>query len=1428
MPDRILHIDFESRSPIDLRKTGVYVYAEHPQTDVWLAAYGFDDDPVKLWYAGAPVPQDLADHVKAGGLIYAHNAQFERVMWAKILTPRYGWPLPESRQWRCTMAQALACALPGSLDKVADALDLEPRKDKEGARLMRLMSKPRRPRKGEDPAPMICNGCGSTEMLDELRARHPGAIACCPEREMVPRYYWHDEPEKLTRLGEYCATDIKVERALYRRLPPLSESEQELWQLDAVINARGFAVNSELLEAAARVAARVGQEMQDELARITDGVVTSANKVAALLTWLNGRGCDLSNLRKGTLRAELERTNLDPAARRAMELRLAAAHDVKVNTMLTWRCADGRIRGTLQYHGAATGRFASRGAAMQNLKRDAGDVDEKVAAILAGDVSRYPQPLAAIAEAARGAIVAAPGCRLLIGDFSGVESRVLAWIAREKPKLNQWRKFDATGDPRDEPYYLLGEALGLPREIGKVCDLAFGYAGGIDAYANLTHAGDTSTEAERETFKEVWRSKHPRTVSFWRASKRAAISVVNKPKGTRAHVNSVTFERDNDFLKMTLPSGRIIRYPFPEIIHRPSAYSDGNYATLSFMDTAFGKWAPVRFGNGVSAGLLTENIVQGVARDLLAEAMKRLEAAGYAIVLTVHDEIVAEVPIGFGSLDEFRRLLVAAPAWAADLPIAAKCREGARYSKPAADDDAGTVADDDDASTVADDDDASTVADDDADDFEVLDDVEVLDDEAEEVDVGQAPANAPEDVHAAESTPPFTFESVPPPTPEQIRAAIDQAEAAFDRAPPGEAPGRGNGRAAGNGHDPHAFGNGLDADALHISGSAADRSSEQQGDKPYGSIRAALLAKGYRLARSFPFMVPGESEPLFFEDRFELPPSIAPSPERPSKTYRFRHRDNGRELNGTGPRRIIYRWPAILAAGPGATIFITEGANKSEPLNGAGLLATAAPYHQWTPECAGALAGRHLIYLEDHDHPDAKGVIRAKLYSADARARLASGAASFRIVPALHLWRDLGRNGEPPHGWDSKDWQEAGGNPARLPELCQAIPADGDKSHDPLFWHGEPDPRPQMKWRIKRLMPAVGVGLLAGQWGTYKTFMAIELAMSVIAAGQRFCDRPVSEPCGVLILAAEGGYEIRDRVNAAVQAKHPDLAPAPITWRESCPILLADDAADQLIRIIQEASEGCLTRFKMPIGLVIIDVLTNAAGYAKAGDENDPAIGARIMGALRRAAEACRCFVLPLDHFGKSIEAGTRGTSAKEGAADVIFACLGEREVSGTVVNTRLALRKVRSGPQGQEFPFRSRLVPIPERSDDAEGPETTCVIEWEAAGTAPRSDGDPWEANRRADTKLAMRALRRAMMKLLADHGIDFEPERGYPTVRAIDEELVRQEFYASVVADEGTPEQKLAAKSRQFRRTRDRAEQQGLIGRREIEGQAYLWLLA
>jgi len=575
-------------------------------------------------------------------------------------------------------------------------------------------------------------------------------------------------------------------------------------------------------------------------------------------------------------------------------------------------------------------------------------------------------------------------------------------------------------------------------------------------------------------------------------------------------------------------------------------------------------------------------------------------------------------------------------------------------------------------------------------------------------------------------------------------------------------------------------GNGYDA----VRGDSDRHTQDDDADKPYGPIRANLVNRGYRVAHSFEFKLP-DGTVLFTEDRYELAAHIKPTKERPRKECRIWHLEDGKKYCDTGPRRIIYNWPSIMSAGPGATVYVVEGANKANPLIAAGLLATAAPYHQWGNECVEALAGRHIIYLEDHDHPKDDGQITAKKLSANARTKLAPRAASFRIAPAKMLWENLGRAGEPPHGWDVKDWLEAGGDDKKLRDICRGIPNEED--NEPLLKCGVPDTRPRIKWRIKQLMPTVGVGLLSGQWGTNKTFQAIEIATTIMTPDQSFCGREVREPCGTLILATEGDFDLRDRVEAAVQTRYPelDLARAPIWWCEGCPTLLAAGATEQLIARIQSAATEMRAGLKLPLGLVIIDVLTDAAGYTKAGEENDAAIIARIFDVLRRAAKACNCFILAVDHFGKTIEAGTRGSAGKEGGADLILATLGQRDVSGNVVNTRLAFRKVRSGPQGQEFPFGKRLVPVPNQQED--GNETTCVIVWEAA--APVETANPWGDDRQSATKLAMLNLRRAMMKVSANGGLARAPEAGADVVMMLDEEAVRDAFFDLTVVSKARP---------------------------------------
>src|SRR6516165_3598483 len=230
------------------------------------------------------------------------------------------------------------------------------------------------------------------------------------------------------------------------------------------------------------------------------------------------------------------------------------------------------------------------------------------------------------------------------------------------------------------------------------------------------------------------------------------------------------------------------------------------------------------------------------------------------------------------------------------------------------------------------------------------------------------------------------------------------------------------------------------------------------------------------------------------------------------------------------------------------------------------------------------------------------------------------------------------------------------------------------------------------------------------------------------------------------------------------------------------------------------------------------------AGYARTGDENDPAVGQAVMNALRTLAQAAKCFVLGIDHFGKSPEAGTRGASSKEASGDLVLACLGHKELNGSVINTRLAVRKNRGGKQGQEYPFMLRTVEAPERDEDGE-PITTMVIDWNAKPSKTAPPNDPWQQSKRQDQRTAALRLKRVLMSLLAEAGVDQSLSPNGPMVRMVDQEIIRAEFYIQTPAD-GTPEQKGNLRRQKFLRALAWAEENGLIGVKEVNNVVYLWL--
>jgi hypothetical protein len=414
----------------------------------------------------------------------------------------------------------------------------------------------------------------------------------------------------------------------------------------------------------------------------------------------------------------------------------------------------------------------------------------------------------------------------------------------------------------------------------------------------------------------------------------------------------------------------------------------------------------------------------------------------------------------------------------------------------------------------------------------------------------------------------------------------------------------------------------------------------------------------------------------------------------------------------------------------------------------------------------------------------------------------------------------------------SNGWQ-AEGKPAAEPEPEDpeseeptaepegSEPEEAEPELPPMYAHGDPDPRPIKAWIIKGLMQAQGHGLLSGQWGTYKSFIALELA-GALMTGQPFIGRMIKRQCGVLFFAAEGQHEMRVRLEAMVREKCGGMVRAPFRWFEDVPVLLQPDGLSLLVAMGKKAATSLQQEFELPLGLLIIDTIAASAGYTGLGAENDTSINQRLMNVLKLAALQLDCFVLGVDHFGKDIGAGTRGASAKESSGDLVLSLLGNRELSGRVLNTRLVIRKCRGGRSGEEHPFSVREVELPEPDEDGD-PVTTLVIEWGAHEQKPATPiRDPWEESRQAQTRQAMLLLKRVMMAKLAEAGCELPLE---PPVRGIDREIVREEFYAQTPAD-GTEREKRSIRRKRFDRALERACEKQLIGIREIGDITYLWL--
>ena len=661
----VLHIDLETRSAADLKKVGAHRYAEDPTTSIVCGSYRFDDGPVLSWVGNGP-PAEVVGWLQANRPMVGHNQQFERA----IIESCIGLLIDPSAQ-DCTMSRAAAMGLPSSLDNLGSALKLKFQKDKAGHALMLKMCKP----KTRDPLT------------------------------------WHEEPADVARLSAYCDRDVETETDADHHLPPLSDRERRVWILDQRINDRGFGVDLLAVQRADAVVAAAKLRADRDLWRATNGAVKKATQAKALADWINAKGLPCTSVADGEIDDLIVGADLMefPDVEEALRIRRNSAGAFKFEAMLRAVCSDGRIRGSLAYHGTHGGRWAGRVVQPQNFKRM--DTDEEVAATqLALEILRqYDEPEAALdamemcldmpalevlSLCARPMIVAKPGHILRDADFSNIEGRLNAWFAGEAWKIEAFESFDAGTGP-DLYKVTAGLVLGKPTEAvskaerqnqGKVPELACGYQGGVAAFQKMgAKYGVSVADSHARQIVADWRAANPRITESWAELGQAAIDAVQSP-GMIVPVlgNKVQYVCNGNFLWCKLPSGRIISYAAPSVGWKTKLVTiddeqvELNNFGLSYWGQKNGRWLKLDLYGGAQCA----HIVSGTARDLLVEAMFAVEAAGYPLILTIHDELLCETPAGFGSLEEFEDIIRRSkPRWAEGLPLVSKAWENVRYVK---------------------------------------------------------------------------------------------------------------------------------------------------------------------------------------------------------------------------------------------------------------------------------------------------------------------------------------------------------------------------------------------------------------------------------------------------------------------------------------------------------------------------------------------------------------------------------------------------------------------------------------------------------------------------------------------------------------------------------------------------------------------------
>ena len=649
---RRLHIDLETYSSADITKTGAFKYAEAPDFEILLLAFAWDDGPVQVIDMTDREPvTDERTAAKAAALAsvvagitdpdtvkVAHNSAFERA----CLTRYLGRDLPPE-EWEDTMILAAMNGLPLSLDAAGAALELRDQKIREGTALISYFCKPCKP--------TIANG---------------GRTRNRPEHA----------PDKWERFKAYCKRDVEVEQAIYRRLRsfPVTDFERKVWALDARINERGVRIDTEFVAAAIAQNEAFTTRRMAEMRRLTG--LENPNSVAQLKDWLETAGMSADSLNKAAVQ-ELKDKATDPTTRRVLELRqqLGKTSVTKYEAMQSAVCADGRVRGLLQYYGAGrTGRWAGRLVQVQNLPQNhlAGLglvrelVRERDLETLELCFDSVPDVLS---QLIRTAFVAGEGNIFHVADYSAIEARVIAYLAGEKWRMDVFRSggdiYCSSASAMFRVPVVKHGVNGHLRQKGKIAELACGYGGGVGALRAFGADKMGLTEEEMQDIVTQWRAASPAIPRFWRDAESAAVRAINNPGRTTTVPCGVKYRRDGDALRCRLPSGRILSYWDAKLD------TDGSICFMGQNQTTR-RWEKT----GTWGGKLVENIVQAYARDCLAVAMVRLAEEGWKICFHVHDEVIVEAPIGT-SWEQVAEVMGRAIDWAPGLLL-----RGDGYSTP--------------------------------------------------------------------------------------------------------------------------------------------------------------------------------------------------------------------------------------------------------------------------------------------------------------------------------------------------------------------------------------------------------------------------------------------------------------------------------------------------------------------------------------------------------------------------------------------------------------------------------------------------------------------------------------------------------------------------------------------------------------------------